>query len=128
MGIRILDMSTSKIAEEGLYAATTVTTIVAVIGEGIISAFFYVFSSVIMKTLARMSSGEGIVAIQSINIVVINPSFLSVFMSAAIFSLILVGFSIRRLGYASGNMVSRRCPVLPGWYASCGWPGECAAQ
>ncbi len=76
-------------------SVTMVAAILALIGSGIVGGVFYAFSSFIMKALERVPSGEGIAAMQSINIVVINPSFLSVFMGTAVFSLVLVGLSIK---------------------------------
>lgn len=76
-------------------SVTTVAAILALIGSGIISGVFYAFSSFIMKALARVPSEEGIGAMQSINLVVIGPSFLSVFIGTAVFSLMLVGLSIK---------------------------------
>ena len=40
-----------------------------------------------MKALARVPSSEGIAAMQSINVVVINPSFLGAFLGTALLSL-----------------------------------------
>jgi len=82
-------------------SVTTVTAILALIGSGIVAGVFYAFSSFIMKALSRVSSEEGIAAMQSINVVVINPSFLSVFMGTAVFSLALAGLSITGWGAPS---------------------------
>lgn len=80
---------------------TLLAGIVALIGSGIVAGIFYAFSSFIMKALARVPSEEGIAAMQSINIVVINPSFLSVFMGTTVVSLVLMGLSIKGWGTPS---------------------------
>ena len=58
----------------------------AVLGTAIVGGVFFAFSSFIMKALARVPPAEGIAAMQSINVVVINPSFLGAFMGTALLS------------------------------------------
>lgn len=42
--------------------------------------FFYAFSTTVMKALGKLPAPQGIAAMQTINVVVINPWFLSVFL------------------------------------------------
>lgn len=56
---------------------------VAAIGSGLIAGVFFAFSSFVMKALRRLPPGEGITAMQSINVAVINPLFLGVFLGTA---------------------------------------------
>lgn len=63
------------------FAATT-----ALLGSALVGGVFFAFSSFVMKALARVPSPEGIAAMQSINVVVINPSFLGAFMGTALLS------------------------------------------
>lgn len=67
---------------------------VALLGSALIGGAFFAFSSFVMKALARLPSSEGIVAMQSINVVVINPSFLGAFMGTAVLSLGMVGLTL----------------------------------
>ena len=60
-----------------------VVTLFAVLGCGLIAGVFFAFSAFVMKALARLPPGEGIAAMQSINIVVLNPWFLGVFLGTA---------------------------------------------
>jgi len=46
----------------------------ALLGSALLGGIFFAFSSFIMKALAGVPSAEGIGAMQSINVVVINPS------------------------------------------------------
>ncbi|MCB1754823.1 MAG: DUF1772 domain-containing protein [Gammaproteobacteria bacterium] len=71
-----------------------ITAILALIGSLLVAGIFFAFSSFIMKALARLPSSEGIAAMQSINIVVINPTFLTVFIGTTAISLMLVIISI----------------------------------
>src|SRR5690349_12718288 len=53
-------------------------------GSGLIGGVFFAFSTFVMKALARLPAAQGIAAMQSINVVVLNPTFLSVFMGTTI--------------------------------------------
>src|SRR5215207_7516944 len=57
---------------------------ICAVGSGLIAGLFYAFSTFVMRALARLSAREGISAMQSINIAVINPAFLGVFIGIAI--------------------------------------------
>lgn len=67
--------------ESGLASALILA---AALGSGLVAGVFFAFSSFVMKALGRLSAGEGISAMQSINIVVINPLFLGVMFGTAI--------------------------------------------
>lgn len=68
-------------------------TLLAALGAGLIAGAFFAFSSFVMRALGRIPAPEGIAAMQSINIVVLNPVFLSVFVGTAVLSLIAIVFS-----------------------------------
>lgn len=57
------------------------TTVVfaSAIGAALVSGIFYAFSTFVMKALGRLEPRQGIAAMQSINIVVINPLFFLAF-------------------------------------------------
>jgi uncharacterized membrane protein len=63
---------------------------VAAIGSGLVAGIFFAFSTVVMPALSRIPSNQGISAMQSINVVVINPWFLGVFCGTAVISLVLM--------------------------------------
>jgi uncharacterized membrane protein len=71
-----------------------ITVILALIGSALAAGIFFAFSSFIMKALARLPSSEGMAAMQSINIAVINPAFMTVFMGTTAISLMLVIIAI----------------------------------
>ncbi|MBC8105369.1 MAG: DUF1772 domain-containing protein [Anaerolineae bacterium] len=54
------------------------------LGSGLLAGVFYAFSTFVMRALARLPAREGIAAMQSINIAVINPAFLGVFLGTAL--------------------------------------------
>ncbi|MGH7600945.1 MAG: hypothetical protein ACREOI_31695, partial [bacterium] len=57
-----------------------VLTLFAALGCGLIAGVFFAFSAFVMKALSRLPPSEGIAAMQSINVAVINPVFLTVFL------------------------------------------------
>ena len=65
----------------------SVIGITALLGSALVGGIFFAFSSFIMKALAGVPSAEGFGAMQSINVVVINPSFLGAFFGTALVSL-----------------------------------------
>ena len=73
-----------------------VLTFVAAVGAGIIGGVFYAFSTFVMRALGRLPAHEAVAAMQSINIAVINPLFLGVFLGTAAASLGAVVGSITR--------------------------------
>ncbi|PTR10630.1 hypothetical protein C8R32_101160 [Nitrosospira sp. Nsp5] len=62
-------------------------TFLAVLGCGLMAGLFFVFSNSVMKVLARLHPESGIAAMQSINIVIINPLFLTVFLGIPLYKL-----------------------------------------
>jgi uncharacterized membrane protein len=50
-----------------------VLTLVTAVACGLVAGFFFAFSTTVMKALARLPAAQGVAAMQSINVVVINP-------------------------------------------------------
>jgi uncharacterized membrane protein len=69
-----------------------VTTLLAALGSGLIAGVFFIFSVAIMRALERVPGGMA--AMQSINVIIINPMFLGVFMGTAVLCLVLAVVSI----------------------------------
>jgi uncharacterized membrane protein len=69
-------------------AAATLTVVLALLGSALIGGVFFAFSSFVMTALGRLPSSEGMAAMQSINVVVLNRSFLGAFMGTALVSLL----------------------------------------
>jgi uncharacterized membrane protein len=55
----------------------------AAIGSAVVGGVFYAFSTFVMKALRRLPAQEGVAAMQSINVAVINPMFLGLFLGTA---------------------------------------------
>ena len=58
-------------------------TLFSVLGCGLIAGVFFAFSSFVMKALARLPAAQGIAAMQSINVAVITPLFMSALLGTA---------------------------------------------
>lgn len=73
-----------------------VLLLLSVIGTGLNAGLFFIFSVCIMGALGRLPAGGGIGAMQAINVFILNPLFLSVFLGTAVLSLaaILLGLMV----------------------------------
>jgi uncharacterized membrane protein len=58
--------------------------LVAALGSGLIAGVFFIFSFAIMRALSRITPFSGMWAMQSINIYILNPVFLGVFLGTGI--------------------------------------------
>ncbi len=65
-------------------------TLLSAIGCGLIGGVFFAFSTFVMKALAALPPPQGIAAMKSINIAVINPIFLGPFLGTAVGCVILL--------------------------------------
>jgi uncharacterized membrane protein len=64
------------------------------LGCGLIAGIFFAFSTFVMKALAQQQPAQGIATMQSINITVINPWFMTAFLGTATTCLVLLVFSL----------------------------------
>jgi uncharacterized membrane protein len=71
-------------------------TLVAALGCGLMAGLFFAFSVSVMKALARLPTAEGIAAMQSINVAIINPAFLAVFFGTAAACVLIIIASLLR--------------------------------
>ena len=60
-----------------------VLTVVAALGSGLVGGVFFAFSTFVMKALSRLPAPEGVAAMQSINITVLNVWFMGAFFGTA---------------------------------------------
>jgi uncharacterized membrane protein len=64
------------------------------LGSGLIAGFFFAFSICVVKALGALPPSQGIAAMQSINVVVINRWFLTAFFGTAAACLVAVAASL----------------------------------
>ncbi|XXY50257.1 anthrone oxygenase family protein [Sorangium sp. So ce269] len=74
--------------------ALLLLTVGSTLGCGLIAGVFFAFSSFVMPALAKLPPAQGVAAMQSINVVVLNRSFLGVFVGTAGACLILAVVSL----------------------------------
>lgn len=60
-----------------------VLMLISALGCGLVGGMFFAFSAFVMKALPRLPPVQGIVAMQSINVTVINPLFMTAFFGTA---------------------------------------------
>ena len=68
--------------------------VLAALGCGLVGGIFFAFSTFVITALGRLQPPQGIAAMQSINIAVINPWFMAVFLGTAALCLVLATFSV----------------------------------
>jgi len=56
-------------------------TFLSALGSAVVAGIFFAFSTFIMRALARLSPAQGIAAMQSINVAVINRWFFAAFLA-----------------------------------------------
>lgn len=82
-----------------------VLTFAAAIGCGLVAGIFYAFSTFVMAALGRLPSDQGIAAMNSINVTVINPLFMVAFFGTALVCLVLAALSWLWWDEASGKLL-----------------------
>lgn len=71
-------------------------TLLAALGCGLMAGLFFAFSNFVIKALARLPPESGIAAMQAINVAVLNPLFMTVFLGTAAACLFLVVYALVR--------------------------------
>ena len=64
----------------------TILVVLAILGAATIGGVFFAFSTFVMGALAQLPPAQGVAAMQRINVVVLNPLFLGVFIGSAVLS------------------------------------------
>ena len=68
----------------------TLLPVLVVVGAGLIGGVFLAFSSFVMRALAEVAPEHGIAIMQRINVVVLNPLFLSIFVGTALLACVCI--------------------------------------
>ena len=61
-----------------------ILSLICAIGCGVMAGVFFAFSTSVMKGLGKLPAEHGAAAMQAINVTIINPLFLGVFLGTAI--------------------------------------------
>ena len=75
-----------------------ILTFLAILATALNAGLFFIFSVCIMAAFARLTPAEGAAAMNAINVVILNPWFLSAFLGGALLSLVLVVFGFLQDG------------------------------
>jgi uncharacterized membrane protein len=71
-------------------------TLASALGTGLVAGTFFAFSTFVMKALGNLPPPHGIAAMQSINVVVINPGFMTAFLGTGLACVVLLIASLLR--------------------------------
>jgi uncharacterized membrane protein len=77
----------------------------AAIGSGLVGGIFFAFSNFVMAALGRLPSKQGVAAMQSINVTVLNPAFLLAFLGTGLVCVALAPGSYVWWDQASGKLI-----------------------
>lgn len=89
--------------------AMTVLILASALSTALVAGMFYAFSSFVMPALARIQNSEGIHAMNAINITVITPSFMVLFMGSALLCVVLGGWSLFSISQLGSQLVLLAC-------------------
>jgi uncharacterized membrane protein len=68
--------------------------LVAALGSGLVAGVFFAFSTFVMSALSRLPPAQGIAAMQSINVAVINPVFLGTLFGTGALCVVLAAMAL----------------------------------
>lgn len=85
--------------------------VLAIIGSGLTAGIFFAFSTFVMAALARLPPDQGIAAMNSINVTVINPWFMAVFMGTPVICLALAVMALFKWSAPGSLIVIIACLV-----------------
>jgi uncharacterized membrane protein len=83
-------------------------SVATALGSGLVAGFFFAFSICVMRALGRLPPEQGIAAMQSINVVVLNPWFFTAFFGTAAACVVLGIAAILNLARAGGDLSADR--------------------
>jgi uncharacterized membrane protein len=66
-----------------------VLTVLGVLGTGLVAGVFFAFSTFVMRGLAALPPAQGVAAMKSINVTVLAPAFMIVFVGSAVLCAVL---------------------------------------
>jgi len=78
--------------------------VASAIGCGLMAGLFFAFSVAVMQTLRRLPPAHGMAAMQSINVAILNPVFLTVFLGTAATCLVVLVSSFWRWDEATAGL------------------------
>lgn len=77
----------------------------AAFGAALVGGVFFGFSNFIMAGLGRLPSVQGATAMNSINVTVINPGFMTALFGTGLLGLVVAGLSLGSLGALDAKLI-----------------------
>lgn len=77
----------------------------AALGAALVGGVFFGFSNFIMAGLGRIPSEQGVAAMNSINVTVINPAFMTALFGTGLLCLVVGALSLGALGTLDGKLI-----------------------
>ena len=90
---------------------TNALTLAALLGSGLVAGVFFAFSTFVMRALDRLPGSDGAVAMNSINVTVLNPWCAVAFFGTAATCVPIAWLAIREVGGQSGILLVAACVV-----------------
>ena len=69
-------------------------TFLSALGSGLVAGIFFAFSTFVMTALGRLPPNQGVAAMQSVNVAVLNPWFFTAFFGTAATCAVLAVFAL----------------------------------
>ena len=88
---------------------SSVLILASAIGSLLVAGVLFAFSSFVMAGFSRLPAEQGMLAMQSINVTVITPSFMLPFFGTAAICVVLVATSYSRWGASSEALLLGGC-------------------
>ena len=82
----------------------TFIIIAAIVGAGLVTGLLFAFSNFVMSALAELSNEDGMFAMQKVNVKIINPIFILLFLGTPILC-VIIAISAAMSPDASGNLL-----------------------
>ena len=83
----------------------TTTTVLGVLGAGVVGGVFYAFSSFVMPGLQRLPDAQGLAAMKEINVTAEHPAFMIAFMGTTLLCLYLAVRGVMDWNQTSGKLL-----------------------
>ena len=93
-------------------------TFLAAVGSGLMAGLFVIFSNTVMRALDKLPVPQGMAAMNSINVTIINPLFLALFFGTAVLCVALIvqvpaAKMLQMTGKASGPSIRTQAARTP---------------
>jgi uncharacterized membrane protein len=104
-------MRSPEIARKALMSLLLILEFTAALGVALMAGLYFIFSVAIMTALARIAPASGMAAMQSINVVILNPWFLLAFAGTAVVCAVLAVMALLRWSEPGAALLLVACAL-----------------